>query len=89
MRCIYCKASRYPSIVPKPTLTILPLNVPLVEESSAKTKLENECLQGRWLASLLRKLSADGYEVDETLEGTEKKTINSFIKLFAVSLICW
>lgn len=85
MRCIYCKACRYPSVVPKPTLTILPLNIPLVEESSAKTKLENAALQGRWLCSLLRKLSADGYEIDDAMAGAETKLINSTIKLFAVS----
>lgn len=103
IRCIYCKAARYPDTVPKPTMTILPLQIPLCELSSNKAKheasrrqssafitvmpLQEECLRNRWLSSLLRKLSLDGYEVDAALEESEKKIINSLIKLFAVGCI--
>lgn len=100
IRVIYCKASRYPDTVPKPSVSMLALEVPLCESFSTKSKLEvsvplcpppnltrpqDQCIRSRWLSSLLRKLSLDGYDVDSTLQESQKKLINSLIKLFAVS----
>ncbi|KAF7495833.1 WD repeat and HMG-box DNA-binding protein 1 [Sarcoptes scabiei] len=86
VRCIFCKASKYPDTIPKPTLTLLPLKIPLCEPESSKTQQEEQCLRSRWLCSLLRRLSLDGYEIGEMLDDAEKLTINSLIKLFAIAL---
>ena len=85
IRCIFCKASRYPDTVPKPTLTLLPLQVPLCELFTNKAKIEEEAIRSRWLGSLLKRLSTDGYDVDAALEDADKRVVNSLIKLFAVS----
>lgn len=70
--------------MPKPTLTILPLQVPLCELFTNKAKHEEEAIRSRWLGSLLKRLSTDGYDVDTALEDADKRVINSLIKLFAV-----
>ncbi|OTF81844.1 WD domain containing protein, partial [Euroglyphus maynei] len=77
--------------IPKPTLTILPLQIPLCElgddfTGSAKSKHEEECIRNRWLCSLLKRLSLDNYDVEDSLDQAEKQVINSLIKLFALSL---
>lgn len=86
IRCIFCKASRYPDTVPKPTLTLLPLQVPLCELFTNKAKIEEEAIRSRWLGSLLKRLSTDGYDVDAALEDADKRVVNSLIKLFALAL---
>ncbi|KAH9425122.1 chromosome transmission fidelity 4 [Dermatophagoides pteronyssinus] len=91
IRCIYCKACRYPDTVPKPSLTILSLQIPLCElgddlTGSAKSKHEEECIRNRWLCSLLKRLSLDNYDVEDSLDQAEKQVINSLIKLFAIAL---
>lgn len=92
IRCIYCKACRYPDTVPKPTLTILSLQIPLCElgddlnGGSMKSKYEEECIRNRWLGSLLKRLSLDNYDVEDSLDQSEKQVINSLIKLFALAL---
>lgn len=45
---------------------------------------QEEIIRSRWLSTLLKKLSTDGYDVDTSLEDADKKVINSLIKLFAV-----
>ena len=40
LRCILCKAATYPSTVPRPVATVLPLQIPLCEVDTDKTSLE-------------------------------------------------
>ncbi|CAG2109174.1 unnamed protein product, partial [Medioppia subpectinata] len=86
IRCIFCKGSRYPATVPKPSVTLLPLQLPLCEMFTAKGKHEEEHIRNQMLSSLLKKLSKDGFDVDSNLEECNRNIINSLIKLFAMAL---
>ncbi|EDV20225.1 uncharacterized protein TRIADDRAFT_32433 [Trichoplax adhaerens] len=44
LRCILCKASAYPSTVPRPVATVLPLQIPLCEINTDKSSLEERYL---------------------------------------------
>lgn len=85
VRCIFCKLSRYPDTVPKPTITALPLQIPLCEIQTQKGQYEENYLRNRFAESLLKRLSLDGYDIDNALTSAEKSIVNSLLKLFAVS----
>lgn len=85
VRCIFCKLSRYPDTVPKPTITTLPLQIPLCEIQTQKSKYEESYLRNRLAVSLLKRLSLDGYDIDDALNAAKKSVIYSLLKLFAVS----
>jgi chromosome transmission fidelity protein 4 len=40
IRCILCKGLTYPTTLPRPVATTLPLNIPVCEQSTEKGQLE-------------------------------------------------
>ncbi|XP_054153902.1 WD repeat and HMG-box DNA-binding protein 1-like [Oppia nitens] len=86
IRCLFCKGSRYPATVPKPTVNTLPLQIPVCESHTAKGKNEEENIRNQLLASLLKKLSKDGFDVETNYEECQRYRVNALVKLFAMSL---
>ncbi|XP_015915090.2 WD repeat and HMG-box DNA-binding protein 1 isoform X1 [Parasteatoda tepidariorum] len=85
VRYILCKGSRYPALLPRPTISVLSFILPFCEMSSDKGKLEEEnqryALAHRCLDSLLK----EGYEVDSEFQSVEKKWMDALLKLFALA----
>ncbi|XP_040571640.1 WD repeat and HMG-box DNA-binding protein 1 [Lepeophtheirus salmonis] len=71
VRAIKCKGTKYPVTVPKPTVTVLPMQLPLCDQGSEKTTLEEKYLKGE----ILNKNEDDIAATNETI-----------IKLFALAI---
>ncbi|XP_076332121.1 chromosome transmission fidelity 4 [Tachypleus tridentatus] len=83
IRCIPCKGSCYPPTLPRPAVTVLPLQLPLCDMSSHKGKLEEECWRLVLLSKLLTGLSKDGFDIDKELEDVGRKKTDVLLKMFA------
>lgn len=86
LRAILCKGAKYPPILPKPTVQILPFEIPVCELKSDKGLLEEHLLRAVVFGEHLSCWSADGCEVDES----EKLKLQMFeeellMKQFALS----
>ena len=42
IKTILCRGARYPAVLPRPTLTMMPVNLPFTDVESEKTQLEQE-----------------------------------------------
>ena len=77
VRAILVKGSRFPQTVPRPVVAVLPLNVPLCNPDSEKTKLEEEY----WRCDLIGRSSVVGENNDDN----EAAQMGCLVKLFALA----
>uniref|UniRef100_A0A8C4QUL5 WD repeat and HMG-box DNA binding protein 1 n=1 Tax=Eptatretus burgeri TaxID=7764 RepID=A0A8C4QUL5_EPTBU len=84
IRCVSCKGSRFPPILPRPIVTVLPFQLPLCQLSTEKGQLEEQYWRSRLLSDRT-KLANDGYCSDEHLENISQQQQESLMKLFALS----
>ncbi|XP_071522492.1 WD repeat and HMG-box DNA-binding protein 1 isoform X1 [Panulirus ornatus] len=85
VRCILCKGSRYPSVLPKPHVSVLSMQIPLCELETEKGELEERAARTGLLLGTLSSLSRQGYEVDEPKSEADKILKEAMIKLFALA----
>ncbi|XP_005097892.2 WD repeat and HMG-box DNA-binding protein 1 isoform X1 [Aplysia californica] len=77
IRCIPCKGSRYPPTLPRPALAVLPLELPLCDMDSEKSKYEESYQRHHLLAENLKLMG--GEESGELF----KPVREALMKLFA------
>uniref|UniRef100_UPI00358E3A74 WD repeat and HMG-box DNA-binding protein 1 isoform X2 n=1 Tax=Myxine glutinosa TaxID=7769 RepID=UPI00358E3A74 len=84
IRCVPCKGSRFPPILPRPIVTVLPFQLPMCQLSTEKGQLEEQYWRSRLLSDRTE-LASNGYCSDEHLENISQQQQESLMKLFALS----
>ncbi len=54
IKTILCKTAKYPNVLPRPTMTLLPVSMPLTDTDAEKTQLEQEYWKNRHFAMSMR-----------------------------------
>ncbi|KAK4305527.1 hypothetical protein Pmani_022588 [Petrolisthes manimaculis] len=83
VRCILCKGSRFPPVLPKPHVSILNMKIPLCEGETEKGELEEACMRSSLLLQTLTDSSAE--EEEEAKHKIERSVKEAMIKLFALA----
>lgn len=86
VRCIFCKGSRYPATIPRPTVAVAPFGLPLCETITTKGKFEEKHVRGKIMNHLMEKLLTEGYEVESQLEDNFKALSESLLRIFAMAV---
>ncbi|XP_043232688.1 WD repeat and HMG-box DNA-binding protein 1-like, partial [Amphibalanus amphitrite] len=85
-RGLLCRGSRYPAVLPRPVLSVLPLRLPLAEADSARGKLEEEAARARLLLDTLSRLDAAGFETEEAAVEPRRARAAALTQLFALAV---
>ncbi|KAG8199957.1 hypothetical protein JTE90_006203 [Oedothorax gibbosus] len=85
IRCILCKGARYPSLLPRPTVSILPFSLPFCEMSTDKGRLEEENQRYSLAHKSMESLLKEGFDIDSEFKSTEKKWMDILLKMFALA----
>ncbi|KAK7068626.1 WD repeat and HMG-box DNA binding-domain containing protein 1 [Halocaridina rubra] len=85
VRCILCKGSRYPPVLPKPHVSMIDLQMPLCELDTEKGGLEEKALRTGRLLTSLERLTHLGYDVDQSKSEADIALKEALIKLFALA----
>ncbi|CAI9730518.1 repeat and HMG-box DNA-binding 1-like [Octopus vulgaris] len=83
IRCIPCKGSRFPPTLPRPTLRMLPLQIPMCELSTEKSQYEEKFRRLTFVQSAIEQCVQQGEEVDtryqeEAVRGMKEELMKSF-----------
>ncbi|XP_036354966.1 WD repeat and HMG-box DNA-binding protein 1-like [Octopus sinensis] len=83
IRCIPCKGSRFPPTLPRPTLRMLPLQIPMCELSTEKSQYEEKFRRLSFVQSAIDQCVQQGEEVDtryqeEAVRGMKEELMKSF-----------
>ena len=89
VKAILCKASKYPQVLPRPTLSMVPLHIPFCEADSEKTKLEKDYWKNKHMSLSIRNydfnsghLDLDQEDMEEKMDKFEAGTREVLMKLF-------
>ncbi|CAL4136064.1 unnamed protein product, partial [Meganyctiphanes norvegica] len=85
VRSVLCKGSRYPSVLPRPHITLLSMQIPICELETEKGGLEEKIIRSRLLMNTLERLGKTGYDVEEAETEADKILKEAMIKLFALA----
>jgi len=92
IKIILCRAAKYPQVLPRPTMSMISINMPLCEPDTEKTKLEKDywkfkigCLNMRNYDCSTQNLDLDQDELDEKIEKFEDSSREVLMKLFMFS----
>lgn len=92
IKTILCRAAKYPQVLPRPTLSMVNINIPLCEADSEKTKLEKDYWKNKISSLNMRNydcsnenLDLDQEEVDEKIDSFESGSREILMKLFMFS----
>ena len=86
IRCIFCKGSRFPGVIPRPQVTMQPFEVPFTGRNTAKGKLEEKHFRSKLTNSLLEKLLTEGYDVENQVQENYRNWNESLLRLFAMAV---
>lgn len=86
IRHIFCKGLRYPTVIPRPQVGLMPFEMPLCEKTTTRGKFEEKYLRSKVSAHLLGKLLEDGYEVENHVEDNLKGMGEALLRIFAMAL---
>lgn len=92
IKTILCKASKFPQVLPRPTLTLASINIPFCEPDSEKTKLEKDYWKSKYTSMSIRNydinsghLDLDQDDIDEKVDKLESSAREVLMKLFMFS----
>ncbi|GIY62968.1 WD repeat and HMG-box DNA-binding protein 1 [Caerostris darwini] len=85
IRCILCKSSRYPSLLPRPNVAVLPFSLPFCELTTDKGKLEEENQRYSLACKRMELLIKEGFDLDFELNSIQKKHMDVLLKMFALA----
>ena len=86
VRCIFCKGSRYPAVIPRPHVTFVSFELPFCGRSAMKGKLEESHIRSKLANSMLEKLLTEGYDVENQTQRNYKSMNESLLRLFAMAI---
>jgi chromosome transmission fidelity protein 4 len=89
IKTILCKGAKYPQVLPRPTLSIVPIQIPFCELDTEKTKLEKDYWKHKYMSLSVRNydfnsahLDLDQEDIEEKLEKFESNSREVLMKLF-------
>ncbi|XP_078314086.1 WD repeat and HMG-box DNA-binding protein 1-like [Crassostrea virginica] len=86
LRCIPCKGSRFPPVLPRPAVGILPFQIPLCQMSTEKSQYEETFLRTQIMSNHLQFWNTIGYQYDTSIANDmAKPSQEALMKLFALS----
>ncbi|XP_064097260.1 WD repeat and HMG-box DNA-binding protein 1-like [Macrobrachium nipponense] len=85
VRCILCKGSRYPPVLPKPHVSLINMQVPICELETEKGGLEEKMIRTNLQLNTMERLNRLGFEVDHSKNEADKILKEAMIKLFALA----
>lgn len=86
LRCIPCKGARFPPVLPRPAVGILPFQIPLCQMNTEKSQYEEVFYRTQLLSSHLQFWNTIGYEYDTSIASElAKPSQEALMKLFALS----
>ncbi|XP_076066619.1 chromosome transmission fidelity 4 isoform X2 [Oratosquilla oratoria] len=85
IRCVLCKGSRYPPVLPRPHVMQLDIKLPLCDMGQEKGTLEEKILRTDLLMGTLSRLGQDDYDVEESRSEAKMSLNETMIKLFALA----
>lgn len=85
IRCIPCKGSRYPSMLPRPTVTVLTFGMPFCDMKTDKGRLEEEHGRLSLLHRRIKSLLGSGFDLDSEMSNNERKWTDVLLKMFALA----
>ncbi|XP_060071524.1 WD repeat and HMG-box DNA-binding protein 1-like [Ylistrum balloti] len=86
LRCIPCKGSRYPPVLPRPAVSILPFQVPLCEMNTEKSQYEETLWRTRLFGQHFDQWMSQGFEFEPSRKVDNLKPAQeALMKLFALS----
>ncbi|XP_037094911.1 WD repeat and HMG-box DNA-binding protein 1-like [Pollicipes pollicipes] len=85
-RVLLCRGSRFPAVLPRPALSLLPLRLPLAEPDTARGRLEEEAVRARLLLDALGRLGAAGFDTDEARVEPRRARAAALTQLFALAV---
>ncbi|XP_035688519.1 WD repeat and HMG-box DNA-binding protein 1-like [Branchiostoma floridae] len=86
LRCIPCKGSTFPPVLPRPAVTVLPFQLPLCELNTDKSQLEESFVRSRLFSGHFQFLTAQGWEVDDLARAdVQREQDDTLMKLFALA----
>jgi len=92
IKTILCRCSKYPQVLPRPTLTLLNVNMPFTETESEKTLLEQEYRKNNYFSMSIKNYNCssgnidfDQDELDEMIEKYETNSSQTLMKLFMLA----
>ncbi|XP_048732901.2 WD repeat and HMG-box DNA-binding protein 1-like [Ostrea edulis] len=86
LRCIPCKGSRFPPVLPRPAVAILPFQISICQSSTEKSQYEEIFHRTQLLSNHLQFWNSIGYEYDPAIVAElAKPSQEALMKLFALS----
>ncbi|OWF52969.1 WD repeat and HMG-box DNA-binding protein 1-like isoform X2 [Mizuhopecten yessoensis] len=86
LRCIPCKGSRYPPVLPRPAVSILPFQVQLCEMNTEKSQYEETLWKTRLFGQHFDHWMSQGFEFEPSRKAESLKPAQeALMKLFALS----
>ncbi|CAF1034874.1 unnamed protein product [Brachionus calyciflorus] len=92
IKAVLCRASRYPQVLPRPTLTTLQFALPLIDADSEKTQLEMTFWKNQHFKNGMKNyicssgnLDMDQDDIDEKVENFENSAREALMKLFMLA----
>ncbi|CAL1269183.1 unnamed protein product [Larinioides sclopetarius] len=85
IRCILCKGSKYPSLLPRPNIAVLPFSLPFCEMSTDKGRLEEENQRHALAHKCIEILLKEGFDLDSESNAVQKKRMDILLKMFALA----
>lgn len=92
IKSVLCRASRYPQVLPRPTLTTLQFTLPLIDPESEKSSLEMNYWKNQHVKLSMKNydvssgmLDLDQDDLDERVEKFETSAREALMKLFMLA----
>lgn len=92
IKAVLCRASRYPHVLPRPTITTLQFTPPLIEPESEKSSLEVNFWRNKQLSVAMKNydclssnLDMDQDDLDENVDKFESSAREALMKLFMLA----
>ncbi|KFM61807.1 WD repeat and HMG-box DNA-binding protein 1, partial [Stegodyphus mimosarum] len=85
IRCILCKGSKYPALLPRPTISVIPFSLPFCEIDTDRGKLEEENARCSLMHKSIQSLLKEGFDLDTEYRAVEKQWMDVLLKMFALA----
>jgi chromosome transmission fidelity protein 4 len=92
LKTILCKGSKYPNVLPRPNLSVIPITLPLIDPDGEKTQMEHEYWKNKYFSLNIKNydcssgnVELDQDELEEKVEKFESSCRETLMKLFMLA----